>query len=332
LEATVFFLADYAVAHADGKFYITGGFLRTIKTPLLPMEYSHLSLGVRIEFAADDLQGAHLVEIHSSGPANRGFVKPYSLRYRPPQVEHPEPAVLQFVYHMDDVPFSQEGDYSLALLVDDQPLAKLTFQVEELRLTSDRDTPWSTPLQEGVVAFSMGETAIAESLFREVVEHHPEVAEGHNNLGFILLSQGQAAEAREEFVQASRFNFDRDELLDANVACCDYLLHDYAAALSLFEGCLTALPFTAPSVLFGISEGELFPVSLRSAADYLALMLLNAAWSALRAHAPRKAREYAHRAADFELLTHSMKMLEPPPIARSLTLILGQASGGKKST
>jgi hypothetical protein len=99
-------------------------------------------------------------------------------------------------------------------------------------------------------------------------------------------------------------------------------------ALARFERCFKARPFTGQSILFGIQEDHLFPVDLESAADYLALMLLNAAWCALRVPAVEKARDYAHRASEFDIVTATPVTQDLPLIARSLALVQGKSGAG----
>jgi tetratricopeptide (TPR) repeat protein len=244
-------------------------------------------------------------------------------------VDDPEPTLLQFVYHMEEVPFSQEGEHSLILLVDDGQIAELTFQVRLSGAAAGvREAEWGDRLQEGVDAFSAGDGVGAEEIFREIIKHRPDLAAARNNLAFIQLSQGKAAEAREQFLEAGRLEFDRSELLDANIACCDYLLSNFTLALARFERCFKARPFTGQSILFGIQEDHLFPVDLESAADYLALMLLNAAWCALRVPAVEKARDYAHRASEFDIVTATPVTQDLPLIARSLALVQGKSGAG----
>jgi Tfp pilus assembly protein PilF len=232
---------------------------------------------------------------------------------------------------MEDIPFSQGGEHSLMLLVDEKQIAELTFGVNLVDAASSPEAVWAARLDEGVNAFSAGETQKAEEMFRAVIQHRPNSGTAHNNLAFVQLSQGKVVEARAEFMEAYALNFDRPELLDANIACCDYLLGDYAPALERFERCLKARPFMGSSVLFGIEEDGLFPVDLGSAADYLALMLLNAAWCAIRVSAAGKAREYAHRAAEFEIVKAATATAEPQPIARSLTIVHDKLAKRRKS-
>jgi hypothetical protein len=85
------------------------------------------------------------------------------------------------------------------------------------------------------------------------------------------------------FTKARELGYVQPEILDANLACGLYLLGDAVGAAISFQRCLGAPRFTAPAVLFGITDSRLFVAQLSSAADYVALMQLNAAWAELLA-------------------------------------------------
>jgi tetratricopeptide (TPR) repeat protein len=220
------------------------------------------------------------------------------LRYRPTPT--PEDAVLQFVYQMEDVPFTRPGIHSLSLRVDEAEIAGLSFDVRVTGIQNESlEIVTNLLLQDGVSAFSAGENEIAEKIFKQVVEAKPGSGTALNNLAFVHLSQGKAVEALAEFLGASTLELETPELLDANIACCHYVLGEFQRALDLFVRCIDARLFRSPAVLFGIEDSGLFPVQLISASNYLGLMLLNAAWSALKNGAPELAFDYARRAGEF---------------------------------
>ncbi len=60
------------------------------------------------------------------------------------------------------------------------------------------------------------------------------------------------------------------------------LLGDAVSASVFFQHCLHVRGFTVGAILLGIDDAHLFSVTLHSAADYVALMMLNLRWSALK--------------------------------------------------
>lgn len=328
MKPTVFFLADYAIAHSDGKFYVTGGFLRKVALPFLPAEYAHLSLGVRIEFEQQEMSGQYLIEIQSQGPGTSGFVKPYSLRYRPGSVSNDDPPVLQFVYQMEEVPFARPGRHTLSLRVDEVEVASLGFDVEVTTGAGPTADELALMLQLGVTAFSRGEKDEAEAIFKEILKVQPTSAAAINNVAFVHLAQGRPQEALGEFQEAAGLEFDMPELLNANIACCHYLLGEFQRAQELFAQSAAESLVSARSVLFGIDDQELFTVHLESASEYIGLMFLNASWSALKAGAAKESAGYARRAAEFAI---SNSEAEPTQKARFASSVKSVRQRGAQS-
>ncbi len=133
----------------------------------------------------------------------------------------------------------------------------------------------------------------AERNFRAIIRTIPSLGIAHNNLGFVLLAKGQVEDALAAFKRAEEVGSDRLELIEANMACCQYLLGNTAASSALFEDCLDTRSFTRSGMLYGISGDRLFLVSVPSAGAYTRLIALNAGWSALRAGNPEVARARA---------------------------------------
>lgn len=173
----------------------------------------------------------------------------------------------------------------------------------------------SSDLFQGFAAFSVNDLENAERNLRAVVEATPRSEIAHNNLGFVLLAEGQVEQALAAFKRAEKMGADCLEQIEANMACCHYLLGNATASSALFENCMNARSFVAAGILYGISGDHLFLASVPLAAAYTQLMALNAAWSALRAGKPEIARTRAAMAtgllglASDQALTDSLEEL-----------------------
>jgi tetratricopeptide (TPR) repeat protein len=170
-------------------------------------------------------------------------------------------------------------------------------------------------LLQGFAAFSDKDLELVERNFRSIIAAAPDLGIAHNDLGFVLLAKGEAGDALAAFKRAEELGSDRPELVEANMACCHYLLGDAAASSALFENCLSSRAFTRSGILYGIAGDRLFLVSVPSAAAYAQLMALNAAWSALRADQLELAATRAARTTDLlggapdQSVTNSLKEL-----------------------
>jgi hypothetical protein len=285
-------LADFALAHDDGKLYITGGGIRRLTFRVLPAVHPRVSLALDVELDAQDRsQQQHTVLIQATDSLGQPFIKPEVLTVSlTPTMLLSEADHLPIVYHMQNLTFQHEGDHVFTVTIGGAETS-LPLRVN---VAAGSATEWGEVaelLGQGFAAFSNRDLATAERNFRAVLAVMPGFGMAHNNLGFVLLDKGQAREALAEFTLAGETGFDRPELLDSNMGCCHYLLGDPATGLQLFDRCLTERSFSTGSLLHGISGDQLFVVSLPSAVAYAALMALNAAWSAFRAGRLPTARE-----------------------------------------
>lgn len=297
-------LADYAIAHqTDGKLYITGGGIRALRFPSFPATQPHLALALGIELEPAEVGSEHALSIEASGPTTLPIFSPVRVTFTVPTQQDPTaPGYIHFVSNMDNVSFPVEGDYAFLITIDSQ-------RVEQVRVRAQRggnvseEAEANALLRHGYQAFNQGDTATAEAIFRDVVARFPRVASGHNNLGFVLLAKGDAAVALETFSRAKELGYPQNEIGDANVACALYVAGDAASAIRIFTDCLRTHIFRTPATLFGIGASGLFPVQLNSAAEYVSLMALNAAWSALGTGDMTAVAHYlgAARAADLSL-------------------------------
>jgi len=283
-------LADHATAHpTDGRLYVTGGGIATLPFPAFPAIQPHLSLALGIEVAPHELGIEHALSIDSFGPNGEAITRPIKVTFSVPPGRDPSlPSYFHFVSNMDDISFPAEGEYTFLVAIDSKQLNQITVRAEgsaDAKLAAEANARQEAEklLNDGYRAFSGGDSSAAEAAFRVVTERFPTMGAGHNNLGFMLLANGDASAALQAFARANELGYWQREIGDANVACALYLSGDPAAALHGFVNCLQRHVFTTPATLFGIGPLDLFPVQLGSAAEYASLISLNAGWSALGA-------------------------------------------------
>lgn len=287
MRITLALLADHVLAHPDGKLYVTGGGIRSLAFPAFPATYGHLALGLGIELDREDLGSEHSVLVEGRGPGDTSIVRPVSARFRVTADSPDGLGYFHFVANMDNVSLPNEGDYSFIVSIDGTQLGSVSLRASlGPRSGGDVDALAALEAQAlvnaGYVAFERGDVAGAERSFRAAVARSPSLSTAHNNLGFALLSKGEAQGALNAFAEAKRLGYPQNEISDANLGSAMYIAGDYDAALQVFTDCLKTHVFRGPAVLFAIGSEGLFPVHLASAADYAVLIALNAAWSARR--------------------------------------------------
>jgi tetratricopeptide (TPR) repeat protein len=289
-------LADYALAHEDGKLYVTGGGITSLPFDQFPATQKRLALALSIELSRSEFDRAHELRIITEGPSSpplgpRAFQ--FSRKSSAPENDF---ETVNFVSSMDDVVFDAPGTYSFNVRIDDQKLATVRVKVQRKVAPAESEpapaTESASLLNAGFKAFAAGDIASAEDLFRRAIAALPTWAPPHNNLGFALLLRGAADEALHEFEQALRFGYDQNEITEANVGCALYLSGQYERAQAKFAECLQTRGLKGPSILYGIDRDSLFIEHVGSASEYSALMSINAAWSAKRAGDDAAAQQY----------------------------------------
>jgi len=293
-------LAEYAVAHSDdNRLYVMGGGIRSLSFASFPASRSRLALALGLEFPQTNVPTRHVLRIESSGPTDEPPMRSLTASFVLPPAEmvDDQPVYFHFAYNIENVKFPAEGLYVFAIVIDEERLAELPLQVLK---TPGAASP-EERLNEGYLAYNRGDSTAALEIFKDITLQFPRFPGGYNNLGFVLLAEGNAAAALEAFAKARELGFGQPEILDANVACAQYLLGDPTAALQHFQRCIQDHGFNAEAVLFGVNGRELFLVHLQSASDYVSLMTLNAGWSALWAEDPARAARYLVGAEAAEL-------------------------------
>jgi len=286
-------LADHTTANqGDGKLYVVGGGITSLAFDTFPAIQPHLSLALGIEVDREGFGAQHTLTIEAEGPPGAVIFKPVNVTFTTGPAQGPERSTyFHFVSNMDNVAFPSAGEYGFAVAIDGKPQERVDLRVERAgpqvavkALTEGQSVRAvaNALLSEGYAAFNRGEVDIALEKFQEAAARDPTSAPASNNLGFVYLSKGDAARSLAAFLKAQELGYPQNEISDANIACARYLDGDFAGAFQGFADCLRTRYLTTPGTLFGIGPSGLFPVQLKSAADYAALMALNAAWSAHR--------------------------------------------------
>lgn len=285
-------LADFAMAHdTDGKLYITGGGIRSLQFASFPATHTRLALAVGLELDEDEKNDPHQVRIESQGPGPGPIVKPQELTLRVPTDAKP-PYYLNFVYNMDRLVFPTEGDFGFTVAIDGVVTTAVPLRVNAARGAAALTVQAGALLMEAYEAFGLGDTSLATRLLREVTERFPNEPNGWNNLGFVLLAVNDPIGARRALLRAVDLGYTRLEIADANLGCAEYASGNPITALTLFERCINERGFSPNAILYAISQSNLYPVEVRSASEYAALMTLDAAWSALRSEDTSKATQF----------------------------------------
>lgn len=300
MQVTFATLADYAMAHPDGRFYITGADIQS----LAPGQYQRLSLAVRIRLDEDDLGRERPIEITSVGPGGEPFVKPFKAVVKAPAATPADgsPATFPFVYNIEEVRLQVAGEHCFLVSSDGVELARVSFVVTpEVNVAPAQTTGWQAELDQATALYNAGDLALAIARLNEIVTRYPDLAVAHNNLGFVLLTAGRVNEGLSELVRARELNFDRTELLFVNLAVAYYLSGVYAEAVSLLSQAKQGALFPGPSILLGLDGDRSFVQHLATAGDYADLIWLNLAWAAFRAGDGNGAVRAAARAKVSEL-------------------------------
>jgi len=124
-------LADFALAHPDGKVYILGGGVEILKPPALPFVLPNVSFITKIEFTPAETGRARVLEIvpldsdgRPLGPRARIDVMPLQ------SPEYPGlPVSVQFVLNIRDLAIDRAQSLAFAVLVDGHELASVPLHV-----------------------------------------------------------------------------------------------------------------------------------------------------------------------------------------------------------
>jgi hypothetical protein len=275
------FLADYAVAHPDGKVYSMGAGIDRLTFPSFPAIHPQLAVVLKFDFTLDERRREQTIQIKSLNEKGHPFLPMFGFAINPivPVRATPDHSPFPFVYTVRNLALATPGNYRFVVEVSNQEVATMPLVVEVGSATLNLSEPVNTleaALRTGYETFMRGDMLGALAIFDDLAHRFPGSPDVQNNLGFTLLAQGQPEAALAAFERAAEGRYQLKELLDANIACCHFLLGNHGRALTTFTGLLAARLQTAPVMLFLLGRSQARPVILESPGDYLALMALNA--------------------------------------------------------
>jgi tetratricopeptide (TPR) repeat protein len=119
--------------------------------------------------------------------------------------------------------------------------------VSGLKAQSQAGDDWQTVFRQGTQAFSEGDLPTAAQSFRRATQMKPQFAEGHFNLGLVLLRQGDTSAAGREFRTALKL---KPGLRGANLflGITLYASNQFAAAKTAFGREVTGDPKDAAAM------------------------------------------------------------------------------------
>jgi hypothetical protein len=128
------FLADFALANADGKIYVLGGGFDTIYASVLPVRHPHLSLVMNLQFAASETGRTYAIEIQPRDGTGAPFLQVTTIQASPQRnLQAPtSPVIFQSVLNFQGVQLRAPGEHTFAILVDGQELAVVPLRVAKI--------------------------------------------------------------------------------------------------------------------------------------------------------------------------------------------------------
>jgi|SRR5579859_86553 len=125
------FLADFALAHPDGKAYVVGGGVDTVYAAQLPAQHPQISLIVKIEFTPRECGRQHTVEVHGLDEDGEPFMQPTTMQLTPERnAAGPTlPTGFQFVLNVQNLDLPREGEYAFSVVVDGTEVASIPLRV-----------------------------------------------------------------------------------------------------------------------------------------------------------------------------------------------------------
>lgn len=303
------FLAEYALAHADGTFYLIGGFLERLTVEATPTVRPHLSVVVRGAFEGDELGRKNVLSLEMVWSKSTPVASDLSVEFQPAEGKASQ-SLFQCIFAVRDVIIPDRGTLEFVVRHDGSEVARLPLTVNvgptpeglhdteqafvspQIRLTLEglahqinvqtRRVGYLQKTQLAYAAFARGDLVQAATLFQELIDEDPTNPTPHNNLGFVLLGLRKPEEALKSLQTAASANYPDTPVLYVNLGCAYYDLGDFRSALAHFDRALHERRAAYPSQLWLIA-GERRPVVyVDQAPVYVGLVATNAAWAAHR--------------------------------------------------
>ena len=256
------FLADHAVAHDDGRVYVTGGGIDRLALSTFPSVYPQLALVLKVHFTEGECGREHIFQIRALDPSGRQFLPLFGLAVIPERdpTRQDQLAPFQFVYRMHDILLHTEGNYRFSIELDNLEVATISLSTERSATAAAQtgggiDT-LSRALDLGYATFIRGNVAEAQAIFERLADRFPRSPDAHNNVGFTLLAQSSPREALPAFERALEHGTRHPELVRANIACCLYFLGNAKDAFVSFQSLLKLPVAFTHATLFALGRSQ----------------------------------------------------------------------------
>jgi hypothetical protein len=132
VKLSTFLIADHAES-VNGKLYVTGGAWNRIATATLPVVHNHLTVAVVLHVPWESTPEAHRLELRFVDEDGQPkFPEPIRAQFEaaPPEgTRIGDEQVVVLCFNVDGLSFESAGTYEFHLLVDDQELGQLSFQI-----------------------------------------------------------------------------------------------------------------------------------------------------------------------------------------------------------
>lgn len=137
------FLADFGLAHPDGKIYVIGGGLDTIQVPSFPAMHPQITLVLKLEFAPTECGQQHTITIHPLDADGAPFLPAATLQVTPQRnPKYPRlPVGLQYVLNIQGLMLSKEGEYAFSVVVDSQEVVSIPLRIVQSALPGQPQLP-----------------------------------------------------------------------------------------------------------------------------------------------------------------------------------------------
>jgi hypothetical protein len=128
------FLADFALAHPDGKIYVLGGGFDTIFASELPVRHPHLALVMNLQFAPTETGRTYAIEVRPQDSGGEPFLAATTIQATPQRnLQAPSaPVTFQSVLNYQGVQLRAPGEHKFSIVVDGQELVAVPLRVTKI--------------------------------------------------------------------------------------------------------------------------------------------------------------------------------------------------------
>jgi hypothetical protein len=132
MELADAFLANAAEIQPDGRFFVLGGNIEVLRTPLFPFHQPTLSVVVGVRASAGECGREHHLQVTAVGPDGQAICPAFDLPFTPVIEAGPPRRIPKFgaVMTIQGVVFPVEGEYRFSLLVNGQVIGSITLYIE----------------------------------------------------------------------------------------------------------------------------------------------------------------------------------------------------------